>query len=299
MKDLAIMYHYVQSPRLKGIVPLEPTDFELQLDWVTKHYEVISPDDLGKSRREKPFCILTFDDATKDQYEVAYPILKKKGIPAYFTVMSGPLVERRVPVFHLIHTVLSFFSDEEIWVELSSKYELDAVPHLSDIYSYETVPCRRYNKYALNFFLSENESRNFLESKALSVFHSFENFIDKYYINESEFIKMRQEGMTLGVHATHHKAFNGDAMDFFMSEIKPCSQFIHERLGFQPKWYTPAFGGGIEAERMMRELEPLLKEHGFKGAFSTQPALNDGLNSFWLHRYDCMALPPRGEKMWK
>ncbi|WP_126428712.1 polysaccharide deacetylase family protein [Brevibacillus marinus] len=299
MNDLAIMYHYVQPPKWRGIVPLDPKDFERQIEWVTRNYEVVAPDELGKPRGQKPFCVLTFDDGTKDQYDVAFQILQKKGIPAYFTVMSGPIANRRVPVFHLIHVVLSFFSDQEIWEELSAKYDLQAVPEQSKIYAYEPNLFRRYNKYALNFHLSEQQSREFLEEKALSVFHSFENFIDSYYINEREYIKMRQAGMTLGVHATDHRAFEGKAEDFFQREIQPCREFMREKLGVDAKWYTPAFGGGEQAGRMMEELEGILRSHGFVGAFTTKPGLNNGLNSFWLHRYDCICLPPRSEVPWK
>ncbi|MEJ8544091.1 polysaccharide deacetylase family protein [Brevibacillus borstelensis] len=299
MKDIAIMYHYVQTPNLRGIVPLDPKDFELQIEWVTKQYEVVSPDDLTKPHGQKPYCVLTFDDGTKDQYEVAFEILQKKGLPAYFTVMSGPLEERSVPIFHLIHTVLSYYSDEEIWEELSTRFDVETVPGQSNYYSYETYLPRRYNKYALNFHLPEQQSREFLEEKAVSVFHSFENFINSYYINESEFIKMRQAGMTLGVHATHHRPFIGDAQAFYDSEIEPCRQFMREKLGVDAKWYTPAFGGGNQAERMMKELGGILEHHGFVGAFTTKPGLNNGLDSFWLHRYDCISLPPRSEVPWK
>lgn len=293
------MYHYVQTPKWRGIVPLDPIDFELQIEWVTKHFEVVDPTDLGKQRSSKPFCVLTFDDATKDQYEVAFQILSRKGLPAYFTVMSGPFVERKVPIFHLIHAALSFFSDEQIWDELNNRYDVKDVPEKCQIYSYETSLFRRYNKYALNFHLSEQESREFLEEKVLSIFHSFENFIDSYYINENEFIKMRQAGMTLGVHATHHRPFSGDARAFFDSEIEPCRQFMREKLGVEAKWYTPAFGGGNQAERMMKELRGILENHGFVGAFTTKPGLNSGLDSFWLNRYDCISLPPRSEFPWK
>ncbi|USG65316.1 polysaccharide deacetylase family protein [Brevibacillus ruminantium] len=299
MKDISIMYHYVQIPGLKGIFPFDPKEFELQIEWATKHYDIVAPDDLNKPRGKKPYCVLTFDDATKDQYEIAFPILQKKGIPAYFTVMSGPLLERRVPVFHLIHTVLSFFTDEEIWRELTARFDVKAVPERSHYYSYESSPFRRYNKYALNFHLTEQQSRSFLEEKALSVFHSFENFINSYYINEREFIKMCQAGMTLGVHAAHHRPFTGDAKAFYDSEIEPCRKFMADRLGVDAKWYTPAFGGGTQAERMMKELGEVLRDHGFKGAFTTKSGFNNGLDSFWLHRYDCISLPPRSEVPWK
>ncbi|WP_246578528.1 polysaccharide deacetylase family protein [Cohnella xylanilytica] len=288
------MYHYVTNSDWRGIVPFRPEEFEKQLDWITENYEVVAPDGLQRPTAAKPRCVLTFDDGTKDQYEVAFQILKRRGLPAYFTVMSGPLLERIVPIFHLVHTVLSYFDDEKVWNEIRDIYDVGDIAEQADrTYHYEKDIHRRFNKYALNFVLSEDQSRSYLEGKVLSRFRTFEQFVDSFYINEQEFIEMRQAGMTLGVHATHHRPYDGEVLQFIETEILPCRRYMRERLAVNPEWYTPAFGGGLHAERMMRELEEVLPDYGFKGAFSTNHGFNDGLNSFWLKRYDCIHLPPR------
>lgn len=295
MEDLAVMYHYVQRSNWKGIVPLEPEDFSTQLDWLLQHYEIVSPDDLGKSKKRKPRCVLTFDDGTKDQYEVAYKILCKKGLPAYFTVMSGPLLHRQIPVFHLVHSILSFYSDKEVWENLCQLFDMSSVPALSGVYSYEKDLYRRYNKYAFNFFLTEEQSKEILEKKLLEVYQSFDKFIEEFYISAEEFIKMRKAGMELGVHAVHHRPFDGDGSSFYREGIEPCREYMKNVLGVIPRWYTPAFGGGEKFAQMMQQLEPVLQENGFVGGFTTQSGLNDGMKQFWLSRYDCNKLPPKGQ----
>ncbi|PYT03181.1 MAG: hypothetical protein DMF60_19170 [Acidobacteria bacterium] len=61
--------------------------FEQHLDWIGRHYEFISLDDIG-SRLEtgtsstKPAAALAFDDGYSDVYHHAFPLLLKKGIPA-------------------------------------------------------------------------------------------------------------------------------------------------------------------------------------------------------------------------
>jgi peptidoglycan/xylan/chitin deacetylase (PgdA/CDA1 family) len=294
MNNLAIMYHYVQAKGLKGIVPLEPADFEKQVEWAAKNYDIITPDEMKSTKGQKPFCILTFDDATKDQYEIAFDILKRKGIPAYFTLLSGPLVQKKVPVVHLVHAVLSFFEDEEIWEGLRENFEVDIIPDIiGEFYSYEKEKFRRFNKYALNFVLSEEESRNFLENKLLTIYNSFDDFIHKYYISVDEWRKIKESGMTIGVHATNHRAYSGDAEIFFKEEIAPCLQFIQSALDYQPKWYTPAFGGGTAYMEMMQQLEPILKSYGFEGGFTTQHGyIDQEESSFWHNRIDCIKLPP-------
>lgn len=287
------MYHYVQPKGLKGIVPLEPDDFKNQLEWVAKNYDIISPDQIHLSKGLKPFCILTFDDATKDQYEIAFHILKQKGIPAYFTVMSGPLLDRKIPIVHLVHSVLSSYSDQEIWFELNTEFNLNEIDENSKkYYFYEKDPFRRKNKYALNFVLSEEQSRSFLERKIVAKFDDIDSFIDQYYITLKEWLDIKVAGMTIGVHAVNHRPFSGDAQIFFNEEIEPCRSYMRTHLGIEPIWYTPAFGGGIQYTEMMNQLEPILRREGFRGGFTTQHGYINETDSFWFKRIDCVKLPP-------
>lgn len=290
MHHLAVMYHYVQPKGSSGIVPVEPEEFEAQIDRLSKHYEIVSPDMLTKPAASKPYCVITFDDATKDQYQHAFRILKRKGVPAYFTLMSGPLSSGKIPIMHLVHSVLSYFSDREIWADLTGIYGLEQLSSIiGSFYSYELDPLRRYNKYALNFMLSEAQSRAYLEYKLSSIME-LDEFIDEYYISLEEWRDIVDAGMTVGVHAVEHKKFQGEAKEFFEQEIAPCRDYIRNRLGIDPKWYTPAFGGGPAYKEMMRSLQPILMEEGFRGGFTTQPGEIDSTNQFWFNRIDCMNL---------
>lgn len=293
MKDLAVMYHYVRSRNgWNGIHPLTPEMFEEQIQLLTENYHIVSPEDLGK-KGPKPNCVLTFDDGTKDQYSIAFELLKRKGLPAYFTVMSGPLENRKIPVFHLVHTVLSIYHDEDIWQELNNRYELPNIEKASlNYYHYEKEELRRKIKYILNFFLSEEDSRQFLEERVIAKYGNKQNFIEQFYISKEEFMNLRKAGMTIGVHCVDHRPFIGDAQTFYQKEIEPCANFIRRELGINPKWYTPAFGGGEHYQAMIEQLEPILKLNGYDGGFLTVQGVNDGLAKFWLKRYDCVNILP-------
>lgn len=287
MKDIAIMYHYVRErASWTGSVPIEIHDFEKQVERLAINYDIVSPNDLSK-KTAKPKCVLTFDDATKDQYNNAFYILNKKGIPGYFTVMSGPIVDRKVPIFHLVHTTLSLFSDEEIWNALQREFILKVEDVYSNYYNYESNLYRRYNKYALNFLLKETQSRPFLEGLINAKYGSLESYIESFYISKEEFKKMHFAGMTIGVHCVHHKPYKGEKIQFYKEEIEPCKLFMENELDIKPEWYTPAFGGGEMQNELFRDLESILKENGFNGGFTTQQGFNQGNEEFWLKRFDC------------
>ena len=290
MKDLVIMYHYVMEPeQWKGSVPISPNEFKKQVEWAKKYYEIIKPEDMNKPTI-KPKCIISFDDATKDQYKNAFRILKELEVPGYFTLMSGPLVERQVPIFHLVHTALSYFNDKEIWEEVAFKVDKDEIKNKSDIYSYEENEYRRFVKYLFNFYWSEDESRAFLEEKVISIYGSLDTFIDEFYISENEILEMDKAGMSIGIHCVKHLPYDGNAQDFYNKEIKPCKNHFEKLLNREIKLYTPSFGGGEKASRMQEELLHILRENGFISGFTTQKGMTTLGKNFWHNRIDCNQL---------
>lgn len=281
------MYHYVRDPEtFKGSVPVSKEKFRWQMEQLSRKYEIVSPDDLSKSSN-KNRCVITFDDGTKDQYTNAYQVLKEMGLPGYFTVMSGPLIDKEVPIFHLVHNLLSEFSDDEIWEEIQSYVTLSDITAANDIYSYESNIKRRYIKYLLNFVWSSKESKKYISNKFKEKYNNKEKFINHFYITEDEFKEMYNNGMTIGVHANKHRGFSGQGLKFFKEEIKPCIDFMQNNLNIKPHWYTPAFGGGENKDSMRKELKEILIHNGIQGAFTTNEGIIEGIDSYWLNRFDC------------
>lgn len=285
--DISIMYHYVQNPTtFKGSVPISIKNFRKQIELLSRDFKFIEPDELLKPSVENR-CVITFDDGTKDQYENAYKILKEMGIPAYFTVMSVVFTEQTIPVFHLVHNVLHYYNSKDIFDELNKNFNLPDLSSAHKFYYYEQDIYRRYIKYLFNFVLSEDISREYLTYKILKKYSNLNKFIDDFYISKNEFKEMDKNGMTLGVHAHKHLAFSGNSQQFFKDEIQPCINFMKNELNINPKWYTPAFGGGEGLVEMKKGLEPLLVENGIKGAFTTESGVNKYHSTFWFKRYDC------------
>lgn len=67
--------------------------FEHHLDYIGRHFRFVSVDEIGKQIASgdpfpRPVAAVTFDDGYRDVYEHAYPILKRKGIPAAVFVVT-------------------------------------------------------------------------------------------------------------------------------------------------------------------------------------------------------------------
>src|SRR4030095_3240584 len=88
----------------RGAIPsmlISTTMLERHIDWMARPYSFVSLDELGRSLEcgrslSKPPAAITFDDGYSDVYHHAYPLLKRKGIPAAVFVVTG-LIEPPQP----------------------------------------------------------------------------------------------------------------------------------------------------------------------------------------------------------
>jgi peptidoglycan/xylan/chitin deacetylase (PgdA/CDA1 family) len=77
--------------------------FERQLSFLKKHFHIVplsfllnSTLDTGHSTLlDRPLCVITFDDGWRDNYEIAFPILQKHGVPATIFLTSDFIGTKR------------------------------------------------------------------------------------------------------------------------------------------------------------------------------------------------------------
>ena len=97
-----LMYHYLSDPprnanAIRRDLSVGPDNFEAQLAYLRQAgYETISMNQLSYALSqqaalpEKPL-IITFDDGYRDNYENAFPLLRKYGYTATFFVFTQPI----------------------------------------------------------------------------------------------------------------------------------------------------------------------------------------------------------------
>ena len=87
--------------------------FEQQLDWLGRHFQFLSLDELGSTlerigRFQRPVVAITFDDGYRDNYDHAFPILMRKGIPAAVFVTTDLIDSQEPPVHDRLYHALQF-----------------------------------------------------------------------------------------------------------------------------------------------------------------------------------------------
>lgn len=80
-REFSRLYHLNVTPEL----------FEFQINVIKKHFNLISPDDLNRSKLPSKPALITFDDGFKSVFKTAVPILERYAIPSLIFLNIGPV----------------------------------------------------------------------------------------------------------------------------------------------------------------------------------------------------------------
>ncbi len=107
-----LMYHHIAVPKHPNPYFVAPEIFDQQMKWLVDNgyhnvsYEMFYQAMIGRAHLPpKPF-VLTFDDGDRDQYENAFPILKKYGYSAMFYIVTRYTASPAYMSWDMLHTLV-------------------------------------------------------------------------------------------------------------------------------------------------------------------------------------------------
>ncbi|HJT19242.1 MAG TPA: polysaccharide deacetylase family protein [Nitrospira sp.] len=85
---------------------------ERQLDWIGRRYRFVSPDELGarieqEESSARPAAVVTFDDGYVGVYDHAFPLLRRKGIPAGVFVVTDTVGRPQLHLYDKLYLLLT------------------------------------------------------------------------------------------------------------------------------------------------------------------------------------------------
>ena len=181
--------------------------FEKHVDWIASRFEIISLDDFGsitqRRKKSKPLAAITFDDGYSDVYHHAFPILKRKGIPAAFFVVTDLVGTSEPPLHERLHALLA------------------------------------RSGAADPFAMTRFELARLSQQELLNVIHELERTID---IGEEWRVplkpldwnmlrEMRDAGMTIGSHTRSHPVLTREIYDRVRNEAEESRRAIEKHVG--------------------------------------------------------------------
>lgn len=105
---VVLNYHRVRRGDLpmetafeEGVFGPAAPEFDRQMGWISKNTEVLTESELiervdGGKEFGSPSSVVTFDDGYVDNYETAFPILRKHAVPAIFFIPTGLISSRQL-----------------------------------------------------------------------------------------------------------------------------------------------------------------------------------------------------------
>lgn len=215
---IAVNFHYIREcfnapyPSIFGVTPEQ---FSLQLDTLGKLANFLSLDDItdivdGKRPLPEKSVAVTFDDGLKEQYELAWPVLQKKGIPAIFYANTRPVEDNFVTTTHKIH-VIRAFTPHEVLVEALQNIlkRNDLVFNMPDtkeaqaVYRYDAPEDARI-KYFLNYSLDETQQESVVGQIFSELGFDQAEISKDLYMDKSMLTELAKAGC-LGTHGHAHR----------------------------------------------------------------------------------------------
>lgn len=246
-----------RSNSLDSIILREAT-FVKALEYITRRFYVVSLDTFLESetrdiRLSRPLCLLTFDDGWRDSYTVAYPWLKKFGLPATMFITTG-----------FVGAQVSFWVEQVVGVWRSSSPrertrslltaiipEQGQATRLEEIIEYlKHMPAEK-RQCILQQLVPMQEERNRHDE------------VDQT-LTWDQVIEMSHEGIDFGAHTVTHPLLTYEDDMTVERELRVAKQTLEEKVGKKVRVF--AYPNGDWDDRVRQWVE----QTGYECAFTTR-----------------------------
>lgn len=191
---------------------------EKHLDWLGTHFEIASVNDFAtkmkRRARSKPLAAVTFDDGYRDAFQNAYPLLKRKGIPAAFFVVTDLVGTNTISVHDRLYAVLSNVAVKDPFAatqDLLRTRRYDDVLRLIEALDPQAEIAQR-----------SDDALKPLTWEMLA--------------------EMRDAGMTIGSHSKTHAFLINESRERIQDEVSSSRAALQQKLGIEAECF--AYPGG-------------------------------------------------------
>jgi peptidoglycan/xylan/chitin deacetylase (PgdA/CDA1 family) len=289
-RAIVLMYHRITDTSIRPSegngrtafeLGISKENFETQMRFIKEQMGPVSLTEIvralknGRSLPENAVAI-TFDDGYRDNYENAFPILRRLGIPATFFVTTGYIETPELPWWDRIYDAVRPWPHESIPVQkITSSFLRDRVvgmlpeflnrpdlpksdvQHLVD--ALKKIDPRSRNKY-IQTLEDVLEVRTDRAGEAQSM------------LTWTQIREMSRNNMTIAAHTVSHPILSRCTPDQAKSEIRESITALEKQLGEPVRGFAYPEG---KADTFNSDTVRILMELGVEYACATEPGFVD------------------------
>lgn len=262
---MVMNYHRIGNPHQcpfdQNLFSASLENLEKQVRAFQSQCDLIGVDDLEtvlKSPRGK-HLLLTFDDGYRDNYELAFPVLKAQRAPALFFIATNYIDQPQVAWW-----------DEIAWMIRQAK--IPALPtgkwFDEPISIAQPYPSQAISQSVKKYWsLQEDETENFLNDLARDTQsgRADAKLAENLWMTWDMIQEMHQASMDFGGHTVTHPVLSQMSSTRQHDEIHDCSKRLQEKLGVAPRAFSYPVG---QSHMFTEQTKQIVQQAGFRWAFS-------------------------------
>ena len=265
-----LMYHRIlpydydsQMPLQPGMWVAEPS-FRMHLQYLSSNFKIIPLDKMVQkiidNENLSSCCAITFDDGWRDNYQYAFPLLKKKRIPATIFLTTN-----------YISTDKWFWPEEVAWclsMITSERYDVRMLPpELGElILQNDNISCKGtelVDKIIEDIKLLPHVLRETICYACSELRRNKQKASKRLMLNWEEIKEMKQSGLiTFGTHTASHCLLDQVPVDQIRHELTDSLAVIEKEVESNNFF---AYPNGSFNEKVLTEI----KNAGIKAAVTT------------------------------
>jgi peptidoglycan/xylan/chitin deacetylase (PgdA/CDA1 family) len=249
---------------------------EKELPYLKRNYQILTIDEVIRHLKSgvgfrKPSVAITFDDGYLDNYTLAYPVLKKHGVPATIYLATD-----------LIGTSQRIWTDQIEFMFLGARKDQFNLPRLfgNQELRIKTKEEKEQVSNEITEALKKKPDaerteimRRLFETLGINGNRS-KNGEERIMLNWDEVQKMARNGITIGSHSHTHPILSRMPIQKAKEEILESKKILEENLSIKVKHF--AFPNGKQDD-FNEELKDYCQEVGFESVASVISGTNNAL----------------------
>ena len=269
-------YHFVR-PRERaerdGVPACTPDDLRAHLACLADNFTFVTLAELLDPARRLPesVALITFDDALKDVFEWAAPVLRSFGCRATVFLASWPYVEHEptlTQVRQLLHGRLGVKAFQTAVAPRLAARQFTREPIdpqvLANAYPYDDPETRQF-KLDLNYAVPIDVLEDVLRTLFAEVVGDPADAVRQLYLSVDDLRRLQDAGWEIGGHGHCHQALARLSVESQRNDVAQNLHFLTTTFGVRPSTFAYPFGG---PGTWSHETPAVLEQAGFRAAVS-------------------------------